>query len=402
LAAQEGHRDEATPVPPGRRIDSLDALRGLALLGVLAINLEREFRVSIFQQFLAARPREGVDLSIDAFLKAFIDLKAFAVFSLLFGIGVAIQFERLNGNPRRLVLLIRRLLALLGFGLVHLFLIWNGDILTEYAVAGLVVLPFLFAPNWIIGLAAAVVLALYLAMPLLPPPIAFPDNAWLANHVQVANRVYGSGSFTQILTFRFEEARTLLPLHVFIFPRTIGLFLVGVLAWRADIVRNARRHSRQLWRLGALGLMAGLAASASLWLPPELLGELAFPAAAIVLALSYASLVLAAGTVDAGRWLKWAEPVGRMAFTNYIVQSAVLGWIFYGYGLGLFGKIGLAVGLGLVVAVYVGQVLFSRWWLSRFSYGPLEWLWRALMYGQRPPFRKSEPDRGAAGRLGDG
>jgi uncharacterized protein len=78
-----------------------------------------------------------------------------------------------------------------------------------------------------------------------------------------------------------------------------------------------------------------------------------------------------------------------MAFTNYIAQSLILGLIFYGYGFGLFGRIGSTTGLVLVLVLYVVQVLASRWWLARFAYGPLEWLWRALMYGRRPPFRKA-------------
>ena len=77
-----------------------------------------------------------------------------------------------------------------------------------------------------------------------------------------------------------------------------------------------------------------------------------------------------------------------MAFTNYIMQSIVLGFVFYGYGLGLFGKLDSAAGLAIVLAIYIAQVIVSRLWLNRFRYGPIEWLWRALMYGRAPPFRK--------------
>lgn len=97
--------------------------------------------------------------------------------------------------------------------------------------------------------------------------------------------------------------------------------------------------------------------------------------------------MLAIAAAGKGRWLAWFEPVGRMAFTNYVMQSLLCGWIFYGYGLGLFGKIGPAAGMGLVLAIYLGQMLLSFWWLDRFRYGPLEWLWRALTYGRRPAFR---------------
>ena len=373
------------PSVPAKRIDSIDALRGLALFGVLAINLENEFRVSIFQQFLPGPLEPGADRWVGGFLHLFIDLKAFAVFSLLFGIGLAIQHDRLEGSPRRLTLLVRRLLALMAFGLIHLFLIWNGDILAEYALAGFVVLPFLFGSRRMLALGSTFFLLLYLAMPLLPAVVALPDTASLTIHVRTAERIYGSGSFGQILAYRIDEAWAFLPLHVPIFPRTVGLFLLGALAWRTGLVPDARHHARGLRLAGLLAAGTGLAITLTAGAHPAS-GWLTFPLGTILLALGYASLVIGAATGRTGRWLAWAEPVGRMAFTNYIAQSLILGWIFYGYGLGLFGKIGLTAGLGLVFAIYAGQVLYSRWWLARFSYGPLEWLWRALMYGRLPPF----------------
>ncbi len=387
------------PVAPDERIHALDALRGLALFGVLAINLETEFRVSIFQAFIAPSPDHGFGRLVDAGLEILVDLKAFAVFSLLFGIGLAIQHQRLEPRRRCAVLLIRRLLALLAIGLVHLFLIWNGDILTEYALAGLVVLPFLFAPTWLLVAASAVFFVLYLAMPMLPSIAPFAPHAWMVDHVQAATRVYGSGDFGQILQFRFDEISALLPLHIAIFPRTAALFLFGALMWKVGVVPEAERHHRLLWTAAALctvaGLLGILTTSARQYSGWPSLGRIAtfvWPAATILLALGYASLVIVF-SLHGRRWLSWAEPVGRMAFTNYIVQSLLLGWIFYGYGLGWFGRLDPVVGLGIVVLIYAAQAIYSRWWLDRFRYGPIEWFWRALMYGNRPAFVRSVPDR---------
>src|SRR3954454_5197622 len=163
--------ERSGPVTPSDRIDSIDALRGLALLGVLAINLVTEFRVSMFEQFLPGRQATApFDRAVETVLMLAVDMKAFALFSLLFGVGLAIQYEHLSTNPHRALLLFRRLIALLTFGLIHLFLIWNGDILTEYAIAGLVVLPFLFGPRWLLSCGAATFLALYLAMQVWSPP----------------------------------------------------------------------------------------------------------------------------------------------------------------------------------------------------------------------------------------
>jgi uncharacterized protein len=219
------------PVSPWNRIDGIDALRGVALLGVLAINLVIEFRVSIFQQFLSVgHPASSLDRAVEAFLMLAVDMKAFALFSLLFGVGLAIQFERLAANARRANLLLRRLIVLLVVGLVHLFLIWNGDILVEYAVAGFVVLPLLFGPRWLLATGSLFFLVLYLAMPLLLPDWVFPDMISMRQDVAEANHIYASGGFFQVLAFRIRELPLILPLHIYVFPRTLGLFLLGALA----------------------------------------------------------------------------------------------------------------------------------------------------------------------------
>ena len=99
--------------------------------------------------------------------------------------------------------------------------------------------------------------------------------------------------------------------------------------------------------------------------------------------------ILGIANLDRGkRLLGWAAPLGRMAFTNYLAQSVILGWIFYGYGLGLFGRLGVANALTIGIAVYAGQVVFSAWWLRRYRYGPVEWLWRTLMYGSAQPMSR--------------
>jgi uncharacterized protein len=233
-------RSTCSPLAPSQRIEALDVLRGLALLGVIVINAVFEFRVSIFQQFLPDSSQlSALDRILQSFLAAAIELKAFALFSLLFGAGLAIQFERLANNPRRTMLLLRRLAVLLGIGAVHLVLIWNGDILVEYAVAGLVVLPLLFAPRRVAVGAAVAALALYLAMPLLPAPVALPSNSWMRAHIGEATRVYGSGGLLDVLAFRISEIPAISPLHVLIFPRTVALFLFGALAWRTGLLNRA-------------------------------------------------------------------------------------------------------------------------------------------------------------------
>ncbi|MCP3410981.1 DUF418 domain-containing protein [Bradyrhizobium sp. CCGB01] len=371
------------PTPSAERIDAIDILRGIALLGVMAINLVMEFRVSIFEQFLGPKTHASpVDRVIETILTQAVELKAFALFSLLFGAGLAIQFDRLATSERRAALLVRRLAVLLVFGVIHLCLIWNGDILTEYALAGFIVLPLLFGPRWLLALAALVFLALYLAMQAFPPAGLFPSRAAIWQDVMDANRIYATGGFVDVLAFRLREIPLIASLHAFIFLRTIGLFLVGALAWRSGIVQNT--SGLLVIALPAIGLGATL-----LYRGIEPLGT-------ILLAMGYGAAILGIARFERGkRLLGWAAPLGRMAFTNYVAQSLIFGWIFYGYGLGLFGRLGITPALAIGIAVYTGQVLFSAWWLRHFRYGPLEWLWRTLMYGVRQPMVLS---RGAAMR----
>jgi uncharacterized protein len=382
----------SAPVNPGERIDAIDVLRGIALFGVLAINVVNEFRVSIFEEFLPAANTTGtLDRAVQTFLTMAIELKAMALFSLLFGIGLAIQFERLAPNPRRAMLLVRRLAILLVIGVAHLFLIWNGDILTEYSLAGFIVLPFLWGPRWLLAASASLFLALYLVMPLLPPVVPWPTTAWIKDHVAEARHVYGTGGFLDILSFRIGEVASILPLHVFIFPRTIALFLFGVLVWRTDVIR----HRRILVGAAILGIAVGAALTVASE-EPALLGlllsrRMGFSLdrlATFLLAIGYGAAIIGFVSTRPGmRMLAWAAPLGRMAFTNYLAQSVIFGWIFYGYGLGLFGRVGVVTALAIGICVYAAQVMISAQWLRYYRFGPVEWLWRSLMYGTAQRWR---------------
>ena len=204
-----------------------------------------------------------------------------------------------------------------------------------------------------------------------------------------ANRIYATGGFADVLAFRLREIPLIIPLHVYVFARTIGLFLLGAFAWRTGLLRNAPGNRSLLFAIAAAGIGLGAAlilanaggiftgGMAAFWqvrsAPSCWRWAMAPP--------SSPSANLARGKA----WLGWAAPLGRMAFTNYLAQSVIFGWIFYGYGLGLFGHLGTASALAIGIAVYVAQVLFSAWWLRRFRYGPVEWLWRTLMYGAAQP-----------------
>jgi uncharacterized protein len=368
-----------TPKPPEQRLPSLDALRGFALFGVLLVNLVVEFRVSIFQQFAEPGSAAGaLDQLADVLVRNVFELKAYALFSLLFGVGLAAQRARLETHAG--YWLTRRLAILLIFGAIHLLLIWNGDILVQYAIAGFLVLPFVNAPVWATAFAGCAMLLLYFLMPLLPMPVGLPPLRELAEHVADAAQVLPSGSYADIRRFSWEELPLLLPLHVYIFPRTLGLMLLGMVAWRVHLFSLVATHR---WAACA-------ASGASLIVGAVLTMRSIDPApGAVYLALGYAGLFLAAFESGAVRHAAgFLIPVGRMAFTNYIVQSIVMGWIFFGYGLGLYNRMGAAAGFALAIAIFAAQAIFSAWWLKRWRFGPIEWLWRSLMYGRAQPITR--------------
>jgi uncharacterized protein len=221
-----------------------------------------------------------------------------------------------------------------------------------------------------------------------PPPGLWPGTAAMARDVVDAHRIYATGGLLDVLTFRLRELPLFASLHAYIFPRTIGLFLLGAFAWRAGLLRYAPASESMLVRVAASGIGFGaifiLANAAGTFTGRT--NVVAGSLGTVLLAIGYGAAIIAmANTVSGKAWLGWAAPMGRMAFTNYLAQSVIFGWIFYGYGFGLFGRLGTASALAIGIAVYVAQVLFSAWWLKRFRYGPVEWLWRTLMYGAAQP-----------------
>jgi uncharacterized protein len=275
------------PLAPVDRLAGVDALRGLALFGVMAINVVFEFRVSMFERFLPSGDASSAfDGAVETILERALGLKALALFSLLFGVGLAIQFDRL-GSRQRAILLVRRMAILLVIGLVHMTLVWNGDILAQYALAGLIALPFLFGPRWLLAAAGLLLLGLYV---MAPPLMPSPDPAWAADHVLAARRVYATGSFGDILLFRVEEIPVIVPLHVAIFPRTLALYLLGAFIWRSGVLQHASEHRVLLFRVAMAAFVL------TLLIPNE-------PLTAVTLAFAYGALIIGLmSTAARGSW----------------------------------------------------------------------------------------------------
>ncbi len=374
------------PATAAERYQTLDVLRGAALFGVLLVNLLTLFRVSLFAHILTFHTHPGrANHLVDVLVAGLLEFKAFAIFSFLFGVGVAIQAERAaprGVNAARF--LIRRFLVLLLLGLCHVVLIWNGDILVLYAVCGLLLVPFLRLPSRVLLLLGAAALLLPYVVPL---GIHWPSGEALRAHVASATRLYSQGGFLEILVFRWYETRHLItPLVLSILPKSVGLMFWGVAAWRSGVLREPERHRGLLraifWGAGGIGgtLTALQVLSRSSGRPsgvPSLLRELG---STLPLAFAYAAGLLLWLNPARAAALSALAAAGRMALTNYVLQSVILGFLFYGYGLGLFGRLGSAPAVLIGIGLYGAQLAGSRWWLQRFRAGPVEWLWRALAY----------------------
>ncbi len=385
------------PVQPAERLSSLDLLRGFALFGVLIINLLDFFRLSLWDHILRFHSDPGaLNHAIDILAAGVVEFKAFNLFAFTFGVGMAIQAERVRsrGSSPELFL-IRRLLVLLLFGSIDMTLIANVDILMLYAVCGLVLIVLMRLPATVLGLAG--VAAIYLPT-LLPLGRALPPEAELRRWAILATQHYGHGSFADIVAFRWQETRALIaPILFETAQNTTGMMLLGIAAWKSGVIRTPGRFRTQLWVFCAVAGLAGAAntirdvflrTAGSGFALPHFIHVIGAEAP---VALAYGALLLAAPG-DPKRIPTWARrfaAAGQMALTNYLTQSLVLGVIFYGFGFGLFGRVAPAPAATFGVAFYTAQLFFSQWWLARYRFGPCEWLWRSLTYGQRQPMRRS-------------
>jgi uncharacterized protein len=283
------------PATPAERYRTIDILRGLALFGVLMVNLLTVFRVPLLEHILRPHTDPGrANHLVDLLVAGALEFKALTIFSFLFGVGIAIQVERAASRKvSARSFLVRRMAWLFILGTAHLFLVWNGDILALYAVCGLLLLPFLRLPwpaLFVIGAAA-------IALPeVVPFGLPLPSGHAATAHIAQARQVYGNAGFLAILKFRWHESWLLIvPLLIAILPRTTGLMYWGMAAWRNGILREPDRHRGKLVMALVLGGAVGAAATINeVWATSS--GSAPWPAlqaanvaAPILLALAYVS-----------------------------------------------------------------------------------------------------------------
>ncbi|MFQ5776594.1 MAG: DUF418 domain-containing protein [Terriglobia bacterium] len=391
-----------SPTAPQERVVLLDVLRGFAIFGILLFNMSF-FSAPLYLQMAGMEWGSGTgDRATELLIRFFIQGKFYSLFSFLFGLGFAVQMLRAEAKGVRFgPLYRRRLLALLLIGLVHAYLIWMGDILTIYALLGF--LLFLFRsrkPKTLLVWAVILLLVpVLLTAGMVAGQASFGSPEDFAILVQNSMKAYSEGSFSEIMAQRAGDAFFVTIGGLFGGPGIFAMFLLGAYFGRQQLFQDTASRLllfRRIWLWGlGLGLVGNLIftismeyadpTSPSIWM---LVGMLGFAFGAPGLCFFYiSSFVLLWQNTTWQRRLSPLAAVGRMALSNYLFQSIVCTTIFYSYGLGLYGQVGPALGVGLAVVIYAIQIPLSRWWLGRFKFGPAEWVWRSLTYGQFQPMR---------------
>ncbi|MBR9978786.1 MAG: DUF418 domain-containing protein [Bacteroidetes bacterium] len=408
--------EPAGPVQPAERIVDLDILRGIALFGILVVNLyffSNPIAVIVVDGGLWT---EWYNRAYLMFSRIFFEGKFITLFSFLFGLGFYIFTERLKtrGLPVNRVFF-RRMLLLFVIGMLHALLFWAGDVLVAYAIAGIVIMLFQFSKDktikvWIGIFVGGALLLFTLFILLIMLLMGVPDlagemmqevTATHEKHLAMLARgydVYATGTFAEMMAYRWEEIAFLWT-ESFLIPVGISfisvLFLLGFLVGRQGLLQNPTLLRSlfipRRWKLLLPGLLLSVLYAVSSHYQDSLVPDtwllLQFYSGmfgAPLLMLGYTGFILKRlEENNTASFLHRFAPVGRMALTNYILQTVICTTLFYGYGLGLIGRFEPIYILPLAVVIFVIQIYVSARVIQKYEMGPLEKLWRMGTYLKR-------------------
>lgn len=395
------------PSAPQERIAAIDALRGFALLGILIVNIRLFANIdAVYFNPLAAGPLSRADLAVWWMGELLAESKFMTLFSMLFGVGVVLMYERRRqaGLPTARVHY-RRMLGLFIIGMAHAYVIWHADILVPYAVCGCMVFLFRrWRAGWLITaglgfllIGTGLIVLFHLSLPFWSPAdqqefqvTLVPSASAIADEIRVHR-----GSWLEQMPRRAEDAvgMQIFLMAVWIFWRVTGLMLIGMGLFKVGVL-SGRADRRVYVGLLLAAVLVGLPLILlGLWLHPAIargevglffIGTLPNYWGSILLALGYAAGVMLLCRVAVPRWLGPLAAVGRTALSNYLLQSLICTFLFYGHGFGLFGRVSWTGQVGIVVLIWAGQLAASSVYLRHFRMGPMEAAWRAFTYWRWP------------------
>tara|TARA_R110001592_G_scaffold251506_9_gene514199 strand:- start:55 stop:1488 length:1434 start_codon:yes stop_codon:yes gene_type:complete len=458
------------PLDKHKRVDALDILRGLALVGILLMNIEW-FNRAIISLGGHDTTLTGIDHAIGWLIRCFVEGKFYKLFALIFGMGFAVMLLRAKDAGRPFgAWFVRRMLVLLLIGIAHMIFLWGGDILHQYAIAGLILLAWvtykktedpkaylklalmwLMIPLFLASFFGSILgmvfneskyqeiwqneLDIYTAVEqqllintdvilekndaidseessaeeailtdeelreitiaetieqrkVLQADIAEEDSAFMQNSYWQATE-YRLGFLGFMLMFTPIMSLVVL----------IPIFILGFWLVVTEKITKHQEHHKFFSLLAKVGLCVGIplnvasiliiqhpAAAISVML--QGVGQTLFYIGQYLLSAGYLGLVVCA--LNKQKWQQFFvafSPMGQMALTNYLMHSVILTSIFYGYAGGQYGEISRAPQMLIVIAIIVTQIILSKWWLNRYRFGPMEWLWRSLTYKQMQPMK---------------
>lgn len=407
------------PVKANEREIFMDVLRGFAILGIFIANLNG---FSWYREGLpAASPYllPQADRSMSFLHHLFIEGKFYSIFSLLFGWGIALQFKRAAANGiNALPTVRRRLFFMLLLGAVHL-LIWPGDIVFFYGLLAFLLLPLRKFSNKVLLITGAVLILspiLLYWLKMTWPVLNYPSKLLIDTGIKVDGAIMNIKSEEEFLNvmktgnwldqlkmnisgffFRYQYL-----IFVSRVPKVLGMFLIGYVIGRSDFYKNIEQHRKLVYTIIVAGLLIGLPANFFLakqmqdhmrdYFELKMNGwyqTIAYALGVVPLALAYVGIfMLLFKTTTGKKTMSLVAPAGKMAFSNYIMQSLIGNFVFLGAGLGYMWKVGPVYYTIFGAFVFIGQVIISSIWLRFFNYGPVEWLWRSATYKKWQPLLK--------------
>ena len=374
------------PVRESRRISSLDLIRGVAVLGILLMNaVSFRFDTPAYLNLSAAGSESVLDWAVGILGEIFVDQKFMGLFSLLFGAGMILFVDRAASRGRRaLGLYLWRNALLLGIGVLH-FALWEGDILMVYAGSSVLLIFARKLSDRALIVAGILVFALSVPLALLAQ--AYADSSGVPL----------DGIWTPGETSQENEDLAGLALLAYI-PRALGMMLLGAGLFRTGFLSGTWPAGRYR-AVVAVGLPVGLGLAAVGVLVTAandydagvaFIGQIPNTLGTIPASLGYLSLIVLWSNRPDSRAKQMLCAVGRLALTNYLSQT-ILGVLILTVWLGESEIVNRAAVLVFVAAVWALQIWWSQLWLSRFLYGPAEWIWRCATYRKLQPLRRSQP-----------
>jgi uncharacterized protein len=406
---------QPAPVAAPDRLETLDVLRGFALLGILAMNIRAMAApFSAYMYPYALFDYTGSSRAAYIFTSTVFDLKMMGLFSMLFGAGALLYAAKPTATgeaPRGLWF--RRMFWLLVIGLIHSYLIWDGDILVPYSLTGILLLWWVRKLSAPVLMAAAIVLLTIGALASIGHGLAWnsmPEAQraeeaalWTPTRAQAneqLSRLHGSYPEVVAHRARFVILTQTFYYLFFFFWRVGGMMLLGMALYKWGFL-DGRQPARNYVLAAAICAPVGLGLAwygtvalerITFAMPQRTVADLWNYFGSVLASIGYAAVFILLIKRGAAAPLRRAlAAIGQMAFTNYLLQSVIASALFLGWGFGLAGRFDYAQQLLIVAAIWAFQLAASPIWLRHYRFGPAEWLWRSLTYWQLQPLRRDTP-----------